>query len=68
MELQHDWGTHRIGDIEIGHDGRKVEIKLDDPDVIVETMPFKAGDSLFAPKSTDIFEIKGTCRLILTRV
>ncbi len=42
--------------------------KLDDPDVVVETMPFKAGDSLFAPKSTDIFDIKGNTKFILTRV
>ena len=47
----------------------KVSVRhLEEPDSVVENMTFKAGDSLFAPKSTDIFEISGKCKLIVTRV
>ena len=42
--------------------------RLNETDRAVETLDFKAGDSLFAPKSTDIFEIKGKSKFILTRV
>lgn len=42
--------------------------RQNEPDTVVETLPFKAGDSLFAPKSTDIFEINGKCKMIVSRV
>ena len=42
--------------------------RQNEPDTVVETLPFEAGDSLFAPKSTDIFEINGKSRMIITRV
>ncbi|MCR4647542.1 MAG: NTP transferase domain-containing protein [Lachnospiraceae bacterium] len=41
---------------------------IDEPDIILETLKFKAGESMFAPKSTDIFCIAGECKLIMTRV
>ncbi|MBR4412276.1 MAG: cupin domain-containing protein [Lachnospiraceae bacterium] len=41
---------------------------ITDPDQIIEEISFKAGDSFFAPKSTDIFVVSGSCKLIMTRV
>ncbi len=41
---------------------------IDEPDIVLETLKFKAGESMFAPKSTDIFCIAGECKLIMTRV
>ena len=41
---------------------------IDNPDKAKEEMKFKAGDSFFAPKSTDIFVLQGQCRVIMTRV
>lgn len=41
---------------------------ITEPDQIKEEISFKAGDSFFAPKSTDIFVVSGRCKLIMTRV
>ena len=41
---------------------------LNEPDKVKEKISFKSGDSLFAPKSTDIFVIEGKAKIIMTRV
>ena len=49
-------------------EGRISVRPIDDPEKVKEGIAFKAGDSFFAPKSTDIFMIEGKSRLIMTRV
>ncbi|MBQ2183053.1 MAG: mannose-1-phosphate guanylyltransferase, partial [Lachnospiraceae bacterium] len=49
-------------------EGRISVRSIDDPEKVKEGIAFKAGDSFFAPKSTDIFMIEGKSRLIMTRV
>lgn len=49
-------------------EGRISVRSIDDPEKVKEGITFKAGDSFFAPKSTDIFMIEGKSRLIMTRV
>ena len=38
LELKREWRANRVGNVEIGHDGGKVEVKLDDADVAVGTI------------------------------
>lgn len=41
---------------------------LNEPEKVKEKISFKPGDSLFAPKSKDIFVIEGKAKIIMTRV